>query len=216
MAWTVDVVALGGALTVLVAVRDRWSLVYARIVLVSAWFITVAAVAVVVASALGRRPPRALGTGLVALAFVVPAAAVLDLSSSVRVAALAFGSAFPLATANLTAGIIRLSARTVTVVLVVTTAVDVAARLLLRDPTLDPDCSAYCGRNPLVVSHRPGVVLVADLAVAVVALGVVRGGRCPDRRSALASACCSGRRGVGGDRRRGGCDPLADRAGYEH
>jgi signal transduction histidine kinase len=170
MAWTVDVVALGGALTVLVAVRDRWSLAYARIVFVSAWFITVAAVAVVVASALGRRPPRVLGSGLVALAFVVPAAAVLDLSSSVRVAALAFGSAFPLAIANLTAGIFRLSARTVTVALVVTTVVDVAARLLLRDPTLDPDCSVYCGHNPLVISHRPGVVLVADLAVAVVAL----------------------------------------------
>jgi signal transduction histidine kinase len=111
-----------------------------------------------------------LGAGLVSLALVVPAVAPLDLTSSVRVAALAMGSALPLATANLASGVVRLSARRVTVVLVVATAVDVAARMFLRDPSLDAHCSPYCGQNSLLVSHRPGVVLVADLAVAVVAL----------------------------------------------
>jgi signal transduction histidine kinase len=170
MAWTVDAVALGGAVAVLAAVRDRWTLVYARTGLVFAWFLVVAALVVVAASALGRRPPRVPGAGLVALAFVGPAIAVLDVNSSVRVAAVAFGAAFPLVIASLTTGVMRLSARAATVALVGATMVDVAARVFLRDPRSDADCSAYCGQNSLLVSHRPGLVLAADLALAVAAL----------------------------------------------
>ncbi len=204
MAWTVDLVALGGAVAVLVAVRDRWSLAYARTDLVFAWFVVVAALVVVAASALGRRPPRALGAGLVALAFVVPAMAVLDLSASVRVAALAMGSTLPLAAANFTSGIIRLSARRVTVVLVVATALDVAARMSAARSELASRLASTWRRA------RRGSCGCSRRA------RVVRRGRWSDRRGALASACCSGQRGASGDGRRGRRDPLAGRARYEH
>jgi signal transduction histidine kinase len=170
IAWTVDAAALAGAIAVLVAVRNRWSVVYSRNEVVIAWLTVSAAVLVVSATAIGRRPPRAVGAGLLALALVLPALAVLDVSDWLRVAALALAAAFPLAAANFTAAVMRLSLRTVTVALLLTTVADVAARLFLRDPSRDANCSPFCGANPLLVSHRPGVVVVIDRVTALVAL----------------------------------------------
>jgi signal transduction histidine kinase len=169
-AWTADAAAVAAAVALLVAVGAHWSIAYSRSELALAWITVVAAGCVVVAGLLGGRPPRAFRAGWVALFFVVPAAVVLDVSASLRIVALALAAAFPLVVASFTASVVRLSARTVTVALTLTTALDIAARVFLSDPALDADCSPYCGDNPLLVSHRPGLLLAADRALALVAL----------------------------------------------
>jgi signal transduction histidine kinase len=96
--------------------------------------------------------------------------ALLDISASARVIALACGAALPLAIATFVGGLVRTPARAAAVGLLVMTVADIAARVLLRDPALDSDCSPYCGDNPLVVSHHPGAVLAADRLLAIAAL----------------------------------------------
>jgi len=146
---------------VLVAVSDEWSTFSSTAVLVLTWLTVVAAAWVVVAGAMGEQPPRSFRSGIVAIVFTAPTLVVLDVTADVRVVALALAAALPMAIATFTIAVIRISVRIVTVVLIVTTAADVAARVFLRDPT---------GDNPLLVSDRPGVVLAADRVLTVVAL----------------------------------------------
>jgi signal transduction histidine kinase len=155
---------------VLINIRDRWSMAYSRSEVVLAWVLVAGAALVLFAGAVGGRPPRAFGAGFVVLAFVVPASAVLDIAPSLRVTAVALGAAFPLTIALFTTAVVRVSPRSVTAALAIATALAVAARMFLRAPSLDRDCFAYCGDNPLLLSDRPGLVLTADRLLAIVAL----------------------------------------------
>jgi signal transduction histidine kinase len=168
--WVVDALALALAVGVLIAVRARWSVALTSAEYVLAWIVVVIAAVVVFAGGVERRPPRPVWAGFAGLAFVLPTLALLDATATIRVLAIALGAALPLSIVVFTFAAIRRSPDAALDLLVAVTVVDVAARVLLRDPGLDSDCSLYCGHNPVLVEDHPGVVLLADRVLALTAL----------------------------------------------
>jgi signal transduction histidine kinase len=168
--WFADAVALAAAVGLLIAVRDRWSLVLESTEYFLAWVVVVTAAIVVFAGAIERRPPRALWAGFAALAFVLPALALRDVTAIVRVLSVALAAALPVAIAAFTLAAIRRSSDVAFNVLVAVTIVDIGARVFLRDPRLDADCSVHCARNPFLFEDHRGVVLFVDRVLAVTAL----------------------------------------------
>ncbi|MEP6660918.1 MAG: histidine kinase [Acidimicrobiales bacterium] len=132
--------------------------------LVLVWVVTAVAVGVVALA-------RPVGVGVVALALAVPGLATVDTSSVVRVVAVAAGAGLALALAVFVRSLLGGWSGAAVIVLGTATIVDITARIAVRDPFLDLRCAPYCRDNPLLVAARPGWVLGADRALAIVTLG---------------------------------------------
>jgi signal transduction histidine kinase len=169
-----DAAALASAAGVLVALRADWSRAYTRADLVLAWVAVGSAGVAVFVVATVRRPPRLLGAGFVAAALVLPAIAVLDLTSWLRTAVVASAALFPLAAATFAGAVLRRSWSRVTLALLAVTIIDVMARLAVREPSVElPDRAlalmtlAWCvvAVSQVAAMHVPATKASAALAV---------------------------------------------------